>query len=72
MAETRTLTVLISSHNRAGLLKRTLRYLNEARRPAGWSVDVLVAANACTDGTHALLDRYVLDSPNAPAEPALL
>jgi len=72
MAETRTLTVLISSHNRAGLLRRTLRYLNEARRPEGWSVDVLVAANACTDGTHALLDRYVLDSPNAPAEPALL
>ncbi|HTS21091.1 MAG TPA: glycosyltransferase [Casimicrobiaceae bacterium] len=67
-----TLTVLISSHNRVGLLKRTLRYLNEARRPAGWNIDVLVAANACTDGTHAMLDRYVLDAPVAPAEPALL
>ena len=41
---TPTLTVLISSHNRAELLERTLRYLNEARRPRDWSVDVLVAA----------------------------
>lgn len=50
-------TVLISSHNRADLLERTLRYLNEARRPHGWSVDILVVANACTDATHTLLTR---------------
>ena len=62
-----TLTVLISSHNRAELLERTLRYLNEARRPRDWSVDVLVAANACTDGTHAFLDRYVRDAAGPPA-----
>ena len=54
----KTLTILISSHNRAGLLERTMRYLNAARRPRDWSVDVLVAANACTDGTHTLLDLY--------------
>jgi GT2 family glycosyltransferase len=53
-----TLTVLISSHNRAGLLDRTLRYLNEARYPGGWSVDTLVVANACSDRTHSLLDLY--------------
>ena len=35
-----TLTILISSHNRAGLLDRTLRYLNEARHPGDWAVDV--------------------------------
>ena len=63
-----TLTVLISSHNRAELLERTLRYLNEARRPRDWSVDVLVAANACTDGTHAFLDRYVRDAAGQPAQ----
>jgi len=57
-AVSRSLTILISSHNRAGLLERTLRYLNAARRPRDWSVDVLVAANACTDGTHTLLDLY--------------
>jgi glycosyltransferase involved in cell wall biosynthesis len=63
-----TLTVLISSHNRAGLLERTLRYLNEARRARDWSVDVLVAANACTDGTHAFLDRYVRDTSGQAAQ----
>ena len=55
---TPTLTVLISSHNRVGLLERTLRYLNEARHPSDWAVDVLVVANACTDRTHTLLDLY--------------
>jgi GT2 family glycosyltransferase len=53
-----TLTILISSHNRAGLLDRTLRYLNEARHPGDWAVDALVVANACTDRTHALLDLH--------------
>src|SRR5438128_12385245 len=52
------LTILISSHNRARLLDRTLRYLNEARQRVGWTVDVLVVANACTDRTHTLLDLY--------------
>jgi len=52
------LTVLICTHDRAGLLERTLASLNAAVRPAGWAVDVLVAANACRDGTHAFLDRY--------------
>ena len=56
---TPTLTVLIATHNRLDLLSRTLRYLNEARRPAGWKIDILVAANACTDRTHSMLDRYV-------------
>jgi len=57
-AVTNTLTILISSHNRAGLLDRTLRYLNEAWHPRDWAVDTLVAANACTDRTHTLLDLY--------------
>lgn len=52
------LTVLICTHNRAELLERTLRSLNAATRPTAWSVDILVAANACSDGTHAGLDTY--------------
>jgi GT2 family glycosyltransferase len=55
---TSTLTILISSHNRADLLERALRYLNEARYPGNWDVDVLVVANACSDRTHTLLDLY--------------
>ena len=55
---TRTLTVLISTHDRAALLELALQHLNEARRPPGCAVDILVVANACTDGTHDLLARY--------------
>jgi GT2 family glycosyltransferase len=53
------LTVLICTHNRAALLAQTLHSLNAAARPTGWEVDVLVAANACSDDTHSRLERYV-------------
>jgi len=59
---TPTLAVLLATHNRAELLERALRYLNEARRPDGWKIEILVAANACTDRTHAMLDRYVREA----------
>ncbi len=52
-----TLTVLICTHNRADLLERVLLTLNAAHRPA-FSVQVLVAANACTDDTLVRLSRY--------------
>ncbi|MBI3154313.1 MAG: glycosyltransferase family 2 protein [Burkholderiales bacterium] len=52
------LTVLICTHDRAGLLARTLDSLRAAARPTSWQVDILVAANACTDGTHALLEGW--------------
>jgi glycosyltransferase involved in cell wall biosynthesis len=52
------LTVLICTHDRSALLAKTLASLNAAERPAGWQVDILVAANACHDSTHDLLDDY--------------
>lgn len=53
----KTLTVLICTYNRADLLARVLASLQTARRPAeGWRTRILVMANACTDGTHALLE----------------
>ena len=52
------LTVLISTHNRATLLERTLASLNSARRPVNWHTDVLVVANACTDQTSTFLQTY--------------
>lgn len=52
------LTVLICTHNRAALLEKTLASLNAARRPPGWDVAILVAANNCADDTHARLDAY--------------
>lgn len=52
------LSILICTHNRAKLLARTLSSLNNALRPHDWSVEILVAANACSDDTHNVLHEY--------------
>jgi len=51
------LTVLICTHNRADLLERVLASLNAAKRPA-IRVQILVAANACSDDTMARMQAY--------------
>jgi arylsulfatase A-like enzyme/GT2 family glycosyltransferase len=51
------LTVLICTHNRADLLERVLASLNAAKRPA-MPVQILVAANACTDDTVQRMQAY--------------
>lgn len=51
------LTILICTHNRADLLDRVLVSLNAAKRPA-MPVQILVAANACTDDTVARMQAY--------------
>ncbi|MDP2110552.1 MAG: sulfatase-like hydrolase/transferase [Thiobacillus sp.] len=51
------LTVLICTHNRADLLERTLASINAAKRPAR-PVQILVAANACTDDTVVRMRMY--------------
>lgn len=45
------LTVLICTHNRRALLAKAVASLEAARRPAGWSVQLRVMANACRDDT---------------------
>jgi len=67
---TRSLIVLISTHNRVALLERTLHYLNEARHPRDWRVEILVVANACSDQTHGALRNY-LEKVATPAAPPL-
>ncbi len=57
------ITILICTHNRAQLLKRTLFYLNRAHRPSNSNINILVIANACTDQTIAYLNEYSTD-PN--------
>lgn len=52
------LTVLICTHNRVSLLSRVMDSINAARRPIE-GVKLLVVANNCSDGTHALLDEYL-------------
>ncbi|HNU10252.1 MAG TPA: glycosyltransferase family 2 protein [Rubrivivax sp.] len=61
------LTVLICTHDRAALLARAVASLDAAARPADWVVDILVAANACRDGTHDWLAQRAAAS--APALP---
>ncbi len=51
------LTILICTHNRADLLERVLTSLNAAKRPA-MPVELLVAANACTDDTVVRMHAY--------------
>ncbi len=51
------LTVLICTHNRADLLERVLISLNAAKRPT-MPVQILVAANACTDDTVVRMLAY--------------
>lgn len=51
------LTILVCTHNRAELLQRALESINRARRPS-LSVQLLVAANACTDDTVAQMHTY--------------
>ena len=63
------LTVLICTHNRAALLLRTLDTLDRAARPPHWAVDVLVAANACSDDTHPRLDERRLQAEANDALP---
>ncbi len=45
------LTIVICTHDRRGLLARTLDSLNAATRPTDLAVRILVVANACTDDT---------------------
>lgn len=52
------LTILVCTHNRWTLLERLLQSLNSANRPLNWEIGVFVAANACTDKTHWLLETY--------------
>ena len=57
IAQVDSLTILICTHNRADLLERALASLNAARRPA-LPVQIMVAANACTDDTVARMTAY--------------
>jgi len=61
------LTVLICTHDRAALLGKALASLRACERPAGLAVDLLVVANACRDGTHALLAQQAAGSADGLA-----
>lgn len=60
------ITVLICTYNRVELLTKVIASLNAARRPPGVEVRLFVVANACTDGTHAMLEGYDDDGGGLP------
>ena len=45
------LTIVVCTHNRLKLLRRTLLFLFKARLPEKIKIQILVIANACNDGT---------------------
>lgn len=57
-----TISVIIPTHNRADLLAGALRSLEAARDYLAGD-EVVVVANACTDGTEALVDEMRADFP---------
>lgn len=58
-------SVLIPTHNRVDLLTRTLSSLRNVNAPPDVHVEVIVTANACTDGTQA---RVVKKNEHFPFE----
>lgn len=59
---TASLNILICTHNRSALLGRVLESINEAQRPEGWVVRILVGANNCSDNTVERLQSYQEES----------
>lgn len=52
------LTVVVCTHNRQALLDRLLASLSRAVKPEQASVEVLVVANACTDQTLTVVQKW--------------
>ncbi|WP_442483190.1 glycosyltransferase family 2 protein [Aeoliella sp. SH292] len=57
------LSILICTHNRAGLLAETLASLQSLRVPTNATVDLIVVANACTDDTQSVAERAFAEIP---------
>lgn len=57
------LTVLICTYNRAGLLEETLKALAGAIRPPECDVDVVVVDNNSTDATRTVVERAAAAGP---------
>jgi glucosyl-dolichyl phosphate glucuronosyltransferase len=63
MRDTCDLSVVIVTHNRAGLLDRALASLDAAGKPPGLSFEILVVLNACTDDSEAIVRRHARQLP---------
>src|SRR5436190_10932299 len=59
------LTLLVCTHNHAGLLDRALQSIAAQAVPRGIRWEVLVVDNRCTDGTREVVRRWAAD-PRIP------
>lgn len=58
-------SILIPTHNRSAILRRTLESLREMAVPPEVSAEVIVVANACTDDTLAVVESMAPSMPFA-------
>jgi len=63
MADSTLITVGIPTHNRASILRETLRRLMRLAIPDGIDWELIVVQNNCTDGTAAVLDEVAARLP---------
>ena len=56
-------SILIPTHNRAEILRRTLSSLAAVTVPSGVDAEVVVVANGCTDRTEAVVDEIAAQMP---------
>jgi glycosyltransferase involved in cell wall biosynthesis len=56
------IAIVICTHDREALLRQTLVSLSTARRAPSARMEIVVVANACSDGTHALLTELANDA----------
>lgn len=59
------ISILIPTHNRAAILRRTLDSLARVRIPSGLASECVVVANACTDSTEAVVAELAASFPFA-------
>lgn len=59
------ISVLMPTHNRAEILPISLESFNKLSVPDGWSVEMVVVANACADNTEEVLEHWLPKMPFA-------
>lgn len=57
------ISILIPTHNRSDMLRRTLDSLAKVEAPAATDIEVIIVANACSDDTVAVAEACFTDLP---------
>ena len=59
----RTISILMPTHNRADILPMVLSSFRELLLIDGWDIDMVVVANACSDDTEKVLEEWLPKLP---------